>query len=84
MDNKYIITILILVFIFAGGIFLGKEVVAGGQSEPGTEGDPLVAESYLNQELESKTSELKERVNELEELVEELKAKVDYLEEQTD
>lgn len=84
MHKKHITTILILALVFSGGIFLGKEVLAGGQSEPGTEDNPLVAESYLNQEVEFRTSEMEERISKLEERVEELKAEIKYLEEQAD
>ena len=79
MYGRYIILIAVLTLVFSTGIFFGKEVLAGGGTEPGTEGDPLVAKSYVHQEVETRSDILKARITELEEKVEELQSRIDQL-----
>lgn len=79
--NRSLLVGLVVVSIaiagFAAGGFAGA-YMAGG--EPGTEFDPLVAESYLKEAVAEATEELQAEIIALQEEIEELRGKLDKLE----
>ncbi|MGF7184593.1 hypothetical protein GGQ84_000677 [Desulfitispora alkaliphila] len=76
MKRKQIFIVsLALVAALISGIFVGVQVEAFSNT-PGTESDPLVSKSYLDQQLEERVQELEEelarvqaRANELERIL---------------
>ncbi|MFA5536245.1 MAG: SH3 domain-containing protein [Bacillota bacterium] len=61
---------------FAAGSFAGAYVLG----EPGSEFDPLIAESYFKEGVETATATLKNQITALQEQVDELRFKLDALE----
>ncbi len=61
---------------FAAGSFAGAYVLG----EPGSEFDPLIAESYFKEGVETATATLKNQISGLQEQVDELRFKLDAIE----
>lgn len=78
--NKPVFAVIMFLSIaiagFAAGSFAGAYILG----EPGSEVDPLVAESYLKEAVEKSTDELRGQIIALQEQLEDLRFKLDSLE----
>ncbi|MBZ4688244.1 MAG: Bacterial domain [Clostridiales bacterium] len=82
MGKKYLMSGVMMFAVFLLGITMGSEVNAGGNSQPGTDYDPLVAKSYVHQEVETRASILQQRIEELQKEVARLQGVVNRLQKQ--
>jgi TolA-binding protein len=78
--NKPVVIGIMLVSIAVAGFAAGSFAGAYMLGEPGSEFDPLVAESYLKEAVEEATAELKEEIVALQVEIEILRNKLDGLE----
>lgn len=78
--NKPVVIGIMLVSIAVAGFAAGSFAGAYMLGEPGSEFDPLVAESYLKEAVEEATAELKEEIVALQVEIEILRNKLDLLE----
>lgn len=74
------ITIIVILSIAIGGFAVGSLAGAYILGEPGSEFDPLIAESYFKEGVELATAGLKNQIAALQEQIDELRFKLDALE----
>lgn len=78
--NRSVLVGLVVVSIAIAGFAAGGFAGAYMAGEPGSEFDPLVAESYLKEAVEQATEELQAEIIALQEEIEKLRDKLDQLE----
>ncbi|MDW7674357.1 MAG: hypothetical protein SCK28_07480 [Bacillota bacterium] len=78
-----IILIVAVITALSFGFIIGQQVQASSQAPPGSQNDPLVAKSYVEEQLEAKVTELEAEIerlttkaNQLQLIVDELVKKV--------
>lgn len=81
--KKYFINTVVILIVFFIGLTVGNVVLAGSNSEPGTDYDPLVAQSYVHQEVETRVDNLNKKISKLQNQISDLQAAVKLLEKQT-
>ncbi len=80
--KKYFLNTVVILIVFFIGLTIGNVVLAGSNSDPGSEYDPLVAQSYVHQEIGSRVSTLNQKVIELQDQISNLQDTISYLEKQ--
>lgn len=81
MFSKKLLSVLVLTSVLATGVIMGQKAQAGpGGGGPGSVLDPLVARSYVEQQVEQKIGQVEQRIINLQARVEKLRNQVASLE----
>jgi len=80
LKKKWLVMLGLAIALGAG--FVAGQQVQAGTSEPGSSGDPLVAESYVKTKVDEQVNLLQNKIKELQAKADALQTRVNELEKQ--